>query len=427
MSAEGVFGAARRRLPVVLQQRDYGLLWIALLAEGLGIQMVAVAVGWQVFSIRHSALDLGLIGLCEFLPLLLLALPAGHLADRFPRRLIFAAALALGVLVTGALLLVTVAGAKQLWPFLVLAAASGVAAAIANPAARALGPALVPYELLASAMAYRSIAFQTGMVAGPALGGLLFSIRPELVYAVAALMLAAGAVAMLASHERGEAAARARSPGLGSVLEGIRFIRRTPVMLGAISLDLFAVLFGGAIALLPLFAREILHTGPLGLGILRSAPAVGALLAGFMLARRPLRGSTGTTLLAVVAAFGAAMIVFGLSRSFPLSLAALAVSGFVDMISVNIRSTIPAVAAPNELRGRVVAVEMVFISASNELGAFESGVVAALIGAVPAVVIGGAITIALAASWRWLFPELARIDRIDELRPEPARASEAAV
>ncbi len=293
VSAEGVFGAARRRLPVVLQQRDYGLLWIALLAEGLGIQMVAVAVGWQVFAIRHSALDLGLIGLCEFLPLLLLALPAGHLADRFPRRLIFAAALALGVLVTGALLLVTLAGAKQLWPFLVLAAASGVAAAIANPAARALGPALVPFELLASAMAYRSIAFQTGMVAGPALGGLLFSIRPELVYAVAAILLAAGAVAMLASHERGEAAARSRSPGLGSVLAGIRFIRRTPVMLGAISLDLFAVLFGGAIALLPLFARDILHTGPLGLGILRSAPAVGALLAGFMLARRPLRGTTG--------------------------------------------------------------------------------------------------------------------------------------
>ena len=420
-------GALRHRLPVVLQQRDFLLLWIALLAEAFGIQMIAVAVGWQVFSINHSAFDLGLIGLCEFLPLLLLALPAGHLADRFPRRLIFAAALALGVLVTGVLLLVTVAGATKLWPFLVLAAASGVAAAIANPAARALGPALVPFELLASAMAYRSIAFQSGTVVGPALGGLLFSIRPELVYAVAAILLAAGALAMLASHERGEAAAGSKAPGLSSVLEGIKFIRRTPVMLGAISLDLFAVLFGGAIALLPLFAREILHTGPLGLGVLRSAPAVGALLAGFMLARRPLRGSTGVTLLAVVAAFGAAMIVFGLSRSFPLSLAALAVSGFVDMISVNIRSTIPAVAAPNEVRGRVVAVEMVFISASNELGAFESGVAAALLGAVPAVVLGGIATIVLAGVWRWLFPDLARIDRIDELRPEPARATEAAV
>jgi MFS family permease len=211
------------------------------------------------------------------------------------------------------------------------------------------------------------------------------------------------------------------------VLEGIRFIRRTPVMLGAISLDLFAVLFGGAIALLPLFAKQILHTGPFGLGVLRSAPAVGALLAGVMLARRPIRGNTGRTLLVVVAAFGVAMIVFGLSHNFALSLAALAISGFVDSISVNIRSTIPAVAAPNELRGRVVAVEMVFISASNELGAFESGVVAALIGAVPAVVIGGAVTIVLAGIWRWVFPDLARIDRIDELRPEPSGASRAAV
>ena len=391
------------------------------------MNMVAVAIGWQVFSLRHSALDLGLIGLCEFVPLLLLALPAGQLADRFPRRLVFAAALALGVVVTGLLLVVTIAGAHRLWPFLALAAASGVSAGIASPAARALGPSLVPFELLASAMAYRSIAFQAGMVAGPALGGLLFSIDPELVYVVAAVLLAGGVAALLAAREPGEAAAAPRSPGLGSVLEGIRFIRRTPVMLGAISLDLFAVLFGGAIALLPLFARQILHTGPFGLGLLRSAPAVGALAAGFMLARRPLRGSTGTTLLAVVGAFGAAMVVFGLSRSFPLSLAALAVSGFVDMISVNIRSTIPAVAAPNELRGRVVAVEMVFISASNELGAFESGVVAALIGAVPAVVAGGAITVALAVTWRWLFPDLARIDRIDELRPEPAGTTEAAV
>jgi MFS family permease len=415
-----------RRLPAALQQRDFFLLWIALVAEGLGVQMIAVAVGWQVFSIHHSALDLGLIGLCEFLPLLLLALPAGHLADRLPRRLVFAAALVLGVGVTGLLLVVTIAGAKQLWPFLVLAAGSGVSAAIANPAARALGPSLVPFELIPSAMAYRSIAFQVGTVVGPALGGLLFAVQPELVYAIAAALLAAGVGALLGAREPEERAGRTPAPGLSSVLEGIRFIRRTPVMLGAISLDLFAVLFGGAVALLPLFAKQILHTGPLGLGVLRSAPAVGALLAAAILTRRPIRSNTGGKLLGVVAAFGAAMIVFGLSRSFALSLAALAVSGFVDMISVNIRSTIPAVAAPNEVRGRVVAVEMVFISASNELGAFESGVVAALIGAVPAVVAGGAVTIVLAGIWKWVFPDLARIDRIEELRPE-AGAPEAAV
>jgi MFS family permease len=416
-----------KRLPAALQQRDFLLLWIALLVESFGIQMIAVAVGWQVFSIRHSAFDLGLIGLCEFVPLLLLALPAGHLADRFPRRLVFATALALGVCVTALLLVVTIAGARQLWPFLVLAAASGVSAAIANPSARALGPSLVPFELIPSAMAYRGIAFQAGTVAGPAVGGLLFAFDPELVYVVAAVLLACGVVALLALREPDEREPSTRAPGLSSLLEGIRFIRRTPVMLGAISLDLFAVLFGGAIALLPLFAKQILHTGPFGLGVLRSAPAVGALLAGVILARRPMRGNTGTTLLTVVAAFGVAMIVFGLSHNLALSLGALAVSGFVDMISVNIRSTIPAVAAPNELRGRVVAVEMVFISASNELGAFESGAVAALIGAVPAVVIGGVMTIALAGIWKWAFPDLARIDRIDELRPEPSGASRAAV
>jgi MFS family permease len=198
-------------------------------------------------------------------------------------------------------------------------------------------------------------------------------------------------------------------------------------MLGAITLDLFAVLFGGAVALLPLFAKQILHTGPVGLGILRSAPAVGALLAGIMLAHRPLRGRTGTTLLVVVAAFGVSMVVFGLSKTLWLSVAALAVSGFVDMISMNIRSTVAAVAAPDELRGRVNAVESVFISASNELGAFESGVAAALIGAVPAVVLGGAATIVLAGVWRWVFPELANIDRIDELRPKAAEVAEAAL
>jgi hypothetical protein len=198
-------------------------------------------------------------------------------------------------------------------------------------------------------------------------------------------------------------------------------------MLGAITLDLFAVLFGGAVALLPLFAKQILHTGPVGLGILRSAPAVGALLAAVVLTRRPLAGHTGRTLLLVVGAFGVSMVVFGLSETLWLSVVALAVSGFVDMISMNIRSTIAAVATPDPLRGRVNAVESVFISASNELGAFESGVAAALLGAVPAVVLGGAATIVLAAVWRWLFPDLANIDRVEELRPEPVRVPEAAL
>jgi MFS family permease len=415
-------------LPAALQGRDYFCLFSALIAESFGTQMVAVAVGWQVYAIRKSAFDLGLIGLAEFLPLLLLALPGGQLADHHSRRRILAASLGLNAAVAGALLLVTIDGATQLWPFLALAAGNGVAASFGFPAGRALGPSLIPPGLLPSALALRSIAFQSGTVAGPALGGLLFAIEPELAYVAAGLFLLAGVAAVLLIRESPEDIRTERAaPTLESVLAGIRFIRRTPVMLGAITLDLFAVLFGGAVALLPLFARSILHTGPLGLGILRSAPAVGALLAGVILTRRPVVRNTGRTLLSVVAAFGVATIVFGVSKSLWLSVAALAVAGFADMYSVNIRSTIAVVAAPNEVRGRVVAVESIFISASNELGAFESGLVASLIGAVPAVVAGGVVTVALAAIWRWVFPDLARVDRFDELRPEPVERAEVAV
>ena len=354
--------------------------------------------------------------------MLVLALPAGQLADRVSRRLIMAVALALEMAVTSALIFVSLAGATQLWPFLVLATATGCAIAIGSPPSRALPAVLAPLDLIASAMALRSIAFQIAVVAGPALGGFLFALRPEIAYGTATGLLVVGLVCVLLLHVP-RTAPSSEAPGLASVLAGIRFIRRTKVLLGAITLDLFAVLFGGAIALAPVFARTILHVGPVGLGLLRSAPAVGALVAAALLTRRPLRGHAGRTLLVVVAAFGVSMIVFGLSRSLPLSLAALAVSGFVDLVSVNIRATTVAVATPDELRGRVLAVEMVFISASNELGAFESGAAAALIGVVPAVVAGGALTIGLAAVWRWVFPELARIDRLEDLTPEPAGAA----
>ena len=414
------------RLPAALQARDYRLLWVSSLATGLGSQMVAVAVGWQVYSIHRKAFDLGLIGLAEFVPMLLLALPAGQLADRVSRRAIILASLALEVAVTSLLIVVSLDGATELWPFLTLAAAIGVAIAVSTPPGRALPPMLVPLDLMASAMALRSVGFQIALIGGPALGGLLFALRPEVAYGTATALLALGLVCVAFLHEP-DSTPNSEAPGIRSVLAGIRFIRRTPVLLGAITLDLFAVLFGGAIALAPVFARTILHTGPVGLGVLRSAPAVGAVIAGVILTRRPLRGNAGRTLLVVVAAFGASMIVFGLSHSFVLSFAALAVSGFVDMISMNIRSTTVALATPDQVRGRVLAVEMVFISASNELGAFESGAAAALLGAVPAVVAGGAVTIGLAAIWKWVFPALARIDRLEELRPDPAGATEAAV
>jgi MFS family permease len=410
----------RERLPAALRERDFALLWTATLGSELATQMIAVAIGWQVYAIRKSALDLGLIGLLEFAPLPLLALPAGQIADRLPRRLVFAGSLALRTGIAVGLVAVTRTGASELWPFLALAGAAGVAGAMGNPASRAMAPTLVPLELLSGAITLRSIGWQAANVAGPAVGGGLFAVDAELVYVVAAALLGLAVVGALAIGERAveRAPVGERPPTLESLLGGIRLIRATPVLLGAITLDLFAVLFGGAVALLPLFARSILHTGPVGLGILRGAPAVGALVAGLVLTRRPVGERAGRTLLFVVAAFGVSIVVFGLSHWFALSLIALAVSGGVDMVSVNIRSMTVALATPDVLRGRVNAVEMVFISASNELGAFESGAAAALVGAVPAVVAGGLLTIALALVWPTLFPALARIDRLEHLRPE---------
>jgi MFS family permease len=396
--------------------RGFALLWTALLTNGFATQMMVVAIGWQVYSIRHRPLDLGLVGLAEFLPLPILALPAGQLADRVSRRSVAAVAGALQVGIAGVLLAITAIGPHSIWPFLAVGLLNGVASAVGTPATRALTPELVPLDLLQGAIALRSVAGQIGVVAGPALGGLIFAVEPLAVYAVAAALLAVGVGATLglprSVSRRIEEAVDRRS-----LVAGIQFITRTRVVLGAILLDLVAVLFGGAVALLPLYARTILHTGPVGLGVLRSAPAVGALVAGVRLARRPLGGRAGRTLLVVVGGFGVCMVVFGLSRWFAVSAVALAVSGFVDMYSMNIRATTVAFATPNEVRGRVNAVEWVFISASNELGAFESGVAAALLGAVPAVVAGGALTVAFAAVWGRFFPPLARVDRMEDLQP----------
>jgi len=403
----------------VLRERDYRRLLGSSIAYGFGREMVFVAVGWQVYAIDRNPLHLGLIGLVEFLPLLLLVLPAGALADRVSRKLVYLGSLLVDAVITALLLLVSLSGAESLWPFLVLSFASGCSAAVGNPAIRSMWPTLVPVELLTRALALRSTVFQGTVVAGPAVGGLLFAIRPELVYgtAIVLMLLAAAATVRIGEREIEQGPADMVGSRLVGLLAGLRFVKRTPIMLGAISLDLVAVLFGGAVALLPLFARDVLETGPVGLGVLRSAPAVGALLAGIMLTRRPLQGAAGRKLLVVVAVFGASMVAFGLSEVFALSFAALAVGGFADMISMNIRSSIAALATPDALRGRVNAVESVFISASNELGAFESGVAAALVGAVPAVVIGGSLTIAAALLWPRLFPAMARIDRLEQLHP----------
>ena len=392
------------------------------MTTGFAMTMASVAIGWQVYAVRGNPLDLGLVGLAEFLPLLLLALPAGQLADRVPRRRIIAFMVVTDVVVAFALLGVTRAGADHVWPFFALAFLTGIASAFGAPAGRALTPSLVPQEILVDALAQRSVAFQISHVAGPAVGGILFAIQPELVYAVSAA-LSVIALACVVSLRGGRVPAAGGAVGMDEVLAGVRLIRRTKVLFGAVSLDLFAVLFGGAVALLPIFAKDILEVGPTGLGFLRTAPAVGAFLAALVIARHPIRRRAGPTMFFVVAGFGACMVVFGLSREMWLSLLALACGGAFDMVSVVLRSTILPLVTPDELRGRVNAVEMVFISGSNELGAFESGVAAALIGAAPAVVVGGIATIVVAGVWWKLFPALARVDRLDELRPVAAEAS----
>jgi MFS family permease len=409
----------RDRLPPSLRIRDFSLLWAALLANGLASQMLAVAIGWQVYAIHRNPLDLGLVGLMEFLPLPVLALPAGQIADRLPRRAVTAGAFGLNVAIAVLLMFVTLAGARSLWPFLAIAAVTGIANVVGNPALRALTPELVPRELLPGALALRGVAGQIGVIAGPALGGIIFAVEPVAVYATAAGLLTLSLGAVIAMRPVVRSLVTTEPPGWDSLVAGVRFIARTRMLLGAIGLDLFGVLLGDSIALAPVFARSILHVGPVGLGVLRTAPSVGALAAAVLLARKPLRTPAGPTLLVVVASFGAAMIVFGVSKWLPLSLAALCVSGFVDMISVNIRQTAVTMLTPPQLQGRVSAVEWVFISASNELGAFESGAVASLIGTVPAVVAGGIAMIAIAGTWRKLFPSLSRLGRLSELQAEP--------
>jgi hypothetical protein len=422
-----------RRLGPALQERDFRLWWLALLGMGISLQMIEVAIGWEVYALHRSALDLGWIGLAEFVPLFVLALPAGQLADRVPRRLIFAGALLLSAAVGVGLALVTAAGTTEVWAYLALAVGAGIAMALGWPAARAMPPTLVPLDRLQNAMTLRSIASQLGMVIGPALGGLLYGVSPVLVYLLATGCCVVSSGIVVAMHPRPAAEAASASEDGGQAatiegaLEGLRFVMRTQVLLGAILLDLLAVLFGGAVALLPVFARSILHVGATGLGVLRAAPAVGALLAAALLTRHPISGRAGRTLLVVVFLYGASIVVFGLSRVFVISLIALGIGGFVDLYSMNIRSTVVALASPDRLRGRVNAVEMVFISASNQLGAFESGLAAFLVGTVPAVVGGGIMTMLIAVSWRRFFPALAEVDRLEDVQPPEGAVEELAL
>ena len=388
------------------------LFWFARVAAMVAHQMLAVGVGWQVYALTGSALDLGLVGLAQFIPSFLLMLVAGHVADRFDRRRVLQACMIVEALAAAGLALGSFQGWISVRAIFMLIFVVGAARAFQMPAMAALLPSLVPRALFPRAIASNSAATQAAIIAGPALGGFIYVAGPAAVYATSvALFLLTGLMVHLIRPERAQA--RTEAVGLDSIFAGIRFIRSHPAVLGAISLDLFAVLLGGATALLPVYARDILDTGPWGLGLLRSSTAVGALAMALYLARHPLSRHAGRRMFAAVALFGIGTIIFGVSRSFVLSLGALAVLGAADMVSVVVRSSLVQLQTPDAMRGRVSAVNALFIGTSNQLGEFESGVTAAWFGVVPSVVIGGLGTLAVVALWMRWFPDLVRVDRLD--------------
>ena len=400
----------------VFAHPSFVCLWFARVATIVAYQMLAVAVGWQVYSLTGSALDLGLIGLVQFLPSLLLVLVVGHVADRFDRRRILCACQFLSLFAAATLAIGSAMGWISEHAIFALVFVIGCSRAFEMPTMQALLPALVPLRLLPRAVASAASATQTAIILGPAIGGFLYVAGPVWTYATCAVAyLTAATLSILIRYERPPQPSTPTT--LASVFAGLSFIRTRQAVLGAITLDMVAVLLGGATALLPIFAKEVFQTGPWGLGILRSAPAVGALATALYLARHPLKRHAGRTMYIAIAVFGIATIGFGLSRWLPLSLLLLVVLGAADMINVVIRSSLIQLSTPDDMRGRVGAVNALFIGTSNQLGEFESGLVAAWIGAVGSVVVGGIGTlVAVGLSWR-AFPKLAKVDRLDSIRP----------
>ena len=390
---------------------DFLAFWGASAASSFGFQMLSVAVGWQVYAITGRVFDLGLVGLVQFVPSLVLALPAGHAADRHDRRRIVLVAQAVVLLAIVALAALTASARSREFGILAILFIIGIAMAFEFPAQRSMLPSLVPASVLPRAMAMTSSGDQAATIVGPALGGLLYIVGPQAVYAVAALLYLVSIVLMTRLRSVPRASQR-EVPTWSSVFAGIHFIRRHPDLLGVISLDLFAVLLGGVTALLPVFARDVLHAGPAELGLLRAAPAAGALLMSLWLAHRAIERRVGMTMFGAVAGFGLATLVFGLSTSLGLSLAALFALGAFDMVSVVIRSALVQLDTPDAMRGRVNGVNAVFINTSNQLGEFESGMLAAWVGAVPAVLIGGVGTLLVVGVWMALFPTLRRRRRL---------------
>jgi MFS family permease len=401
---------SKPKLAELFAQRQFTYFWLARLAATLAQQMLLVAVAWQMYDITNSAWDLGLVGLFQFVPALLLTLPAGHLVDKLRRGRIFS----LCVLVQGGVALLLVLATERNFIsrelILGLSIVLGACRAFQMPTQQALIPMLVPIHLLERAITLATTGMQAAIICGPALGGVIYVAGAAKVYASCTALLLTAFGLMLWVHDQYQPSREETS--LKSVLAGVAFVWRNKLLLGATSLDLFAVLLGGATALLPIYARDILHTGPQGLGLLRAAPAAGALLMSLMLLRWPIQRKVGPWLMSSVAIFGLATVVFGLSEHFALSLIALALTGAFDNVSVVMRQTLVQIETPNEIRGRVSAVNSIFIGASNQLGEFESGATAALFGPVGSVVIGGVGTLLVAAIWIRLFPALAQRDRM---------------
>lgn len=422
-AAKSIVRRVMRKLPSlsIFRHQAYRHYWIGRQLIGAERQMVAIAIGWQIYdlarltrSIEESAFMLGLVGLTQFLPVLLLSLPGGQAADRFDRKKILVWSNVIRFFVIVMLFGSSFLDAALAIPAIFVAAfMNGAVSAFTPAASNALYPTLVPRKELSEAIAWNSLGFQTAAVLGPAVGGLLFIGGAQVVYAVAAMLTAAGVFSF----------ATARTPphqplhnarGLSMIFDGLRYVFDNKIVLGAISLDLLVVFFGGVTALLPVFARDILHVGSEGLGLLRAAPAAGAAVVAFILAGNQISTRVGQWLLIAIAVYGAAMMGFAVSKVFWLSMALLAVTGAADMISVFVRMSIVQHATPDGMRGRVSSVSFIFIAASNELGEFESGVAARFLGPVGAVLLGGVVAIGAAISWIWLFPKLARADRFED-------------
>ncbi|HYL25502.1 MAG TPA: MFS transporter [Burkholderiales bacterium] len=403
----------------VLRSRDFALILAGRFCNVLAAQMQWVAVGWYLYDLTRDPMTLGWAGLAAFVPIALLTLPAGDLADRADRRLVLFAAHLIQAVAAALLLFLVAVNTTVTWPFYGALVLSGTTRALAGPASKSLAPLLVPREQFAQSVAWGTSAQQIAIITGPALGGLIYLAGAPVTFAACLVVALAAAVAMLAIRTRVVASKETGSTAFSRAMAGLRYLMTQPIVLGAISLDLFAVLLGGVNALLPVFARDILHVGPAGLGILRSTFAVGAITTSLVLAQLPesRQPHAGRALFGGVALFGAGAILFALSGQFTIAMVALFVMGASDAMSVFVRATVVQLATPEDMRGRVSAIHVLFVGCTNELGEFRAGLLASLFGAVPAALAGGIGTLVIVALWSQLFPGLRRVDRLSEVTP----------